>query len=154
MSDYGKQKSGRYAFAHTRIQEAMKAGFYLEAITITESMITDRLLASRDHLRGEERKAKATLGALLQKHLKDEATGVAPRAAREGEKTIFEQLYSWREQRNDLLHGIAKCLPGSEVELETTTKLMERARLQAEKGLALFRSLDGWLRRERRLKAA
>ena len=82
MSEYGKQKSGRYAFAHTRIQEAMKAGFYLEAITITESMITDRLLASRDHLMGEERKGRRTLGALLQKHLNDEALRVEPAGLR------------------------------------------------------------------------
>ncbi|MEE2941049.1 MAG: hypothetical protein VX460_11730 [Planctomycetota bacterium] len=154
MSEYGKQKSGRYAFAHTRIQEAMKAGFYLEAITITESMITDRLLASRDHLMGEERKGRRTLGALLQKHLNDEALRVEPGGAGEGGETIFKQLDRWREERNDLLHGIAKCLPGFEDKCETTTQLMERARLQAERGLGLFRSLDGWLRRERRLKAA
>ena len=154
MTDYGKQKSDRYAFAHSRIQEAMKAGFYLEAITITESMITDRLLASRDHLRGEERKAKTTLGRVLRKHLEDEQLRAAAGPAIEGETTLFERLSSWCEQRNDLLHGIAKCLPGFEDEAETSTQFMERARAQADEGLLLFRKLDDWLRRERRLQAA
>ena len=49
---------------------------------------------------------------------------------------------------------MAKCLPGFENELETTMDLMERARAQAAEGLLLFRKLDDWLRRERRLQAA
>lgn len=154
MTDYGKQKSDRYAFAHSRIQEAMKAGFYLEAITITESMISDRLLASGEYLMGEGRDARAGLAKLLNKHLKNEKLCTAPGLASAKGKTLFEQLDRWREERNELIHGVAKCLPGFENELETTMDLMERARAQAAEGLRLFRKLDDWLRRERRLQAA
>ena len=154
MSEYGKQKSGRYAFAHTRIQEAMKAGFYLEALTITESMISDRLLASGEYLMGEERDVRTSLYELLKKHREYEELSGAAQVAREGEEDIFKQLDSWRRERNKLIHGVAKCLPGFENELETTMDLMERARAQAAEGLRLFRKLDDWLRRERRLQAA
>lgn len=154
MTDYGKKKSGRYAFAHSRIQEAMRAGFYLEAITITESMISDRLLASGEYLMDEPRDARAGLAKLLNKHLKNEKLCTAPGLASATGKTLFEQLDRWREERNELIHGVAKCLPGFENELETTMDLMERARAQADEGLRLFRKLDDWLRRERRLQAA
>ena len=87
MTDYGKQKSDRYAFAHSRIQEAMEASFYLEAITITESMISDRLLASGEYL--GVRNARAGLAG-AEKHLKNEKLARHGLAS-EG-KTLFQQL--------------------------------------------------------------
>ena len=39
---FNEQKSSRYAFALGRIRSAMQSEFYLEALTIEESLITDR----------------------------------------------------------------------------------------------------------------
>jgi len=154
MADYGKKKSNRYAFATSQFEKAMEAGFYLEAITITESMISDRLLASQRHLEGKEHKASTGLRRLLEMHLKDQKLRAESGNPDEKGKAIFGELMTWCEQRNDLLHGVAKFQPGSEDELETTEQLMERARTRADEGLHLFRRLDSWLRRERTRHAA
>ena len=49
-SDAGAVRNELYKAAWVRYNEAMSAGFYLEAITIVDSLITDRIEAYTQHL--------------------------------------------------------------------------------------------------------
>ena len=49
-SDAGAMRHELYKAAWVRYNEAMSAGFYLEAITIVDSVITDRIEAYTQHL--------------------------------------------------------------------------------------------------------
>ena len=139
---FNKQKSQRYAFAHERMKLALEQGFHLEAITICESMISDRLLSSLDRHRGVTRNARWGLHRLINAHLDE--TVLDRSSTANGEKLIdvFSALRAWKDERNELLHGIAKCLPGDEV--HSNSVLMERAKRAAQDGLRLFRHLDNW----------
>ena len=146
---FNQQKSSRYAFALGRISSAMHSDFYLEALTIEESMITDRLLASLEHRQVGERDERQRLFDLIKRH-QDEPD--LDRSAWAGEKKVpdlFKELQEWRKERNKLIHGFGKCIPGSE--LERPSQLMARAKRAAEEGLVLFRMLDGWLERQKTL---
>lgn len=143
---FNEQKSSRYAFALGRIRSAMQSEFYLEALTIEESLITDRLLASLEHRQVGERDERQRLFELIKKHQVDPGLDPAAWAGEEKVTDLFDELQQWRVKRNDLIHGFGKCLPGSD--LETPPYLMARAKQAAERGLVLFRMLDGWLRRQ------
>ncbi|MDG1049004.1 MAG: hypothetical protein P8R46_02245 [Planctomycetota bacterium] len=139
---FNKQKSRRYAFANERMKRAMEQGFYLEAITICESLISDRLLSSLDRRHGVERNARAGLHRLINAHLDETLLDRSSQAHGEKLTDIFSALRIWKDKRNELLHGIAKCLPGDEV--HSGPVLMERSKVAAEEGLRLFRHLDNW----------
>lgn len=141
-------KAQRYAYAQGKYQRAMGTGSYLEAITICESLISDRLLASRERRFDEKRENKSKrigIRELVKKH-----KGLAPEkkaASANGHSTtdLITDLDKWIDERNELLHGIAKCLPGEE--LASPADLDRRARAAAEQGQVLFRQVDGWVRR-------
>ena len=143
---FNDQKSSRYAFAHSRIRRAMSSGFYLEALTILESMITDRLLASLDHRLGVARVANRGLCNLIERHRNEMGLDTAASADGKQVADVFEALDTWRKERNDLIHGFGKCIPGSA--LENPSALIGRAEQAAEEGVVLFRMLDSWLRRQ------
>ena len=96
----GLKRYRLYKSVLERYKEAQNSGFYLEAITLMESLITDRLesiLIYYNQLSPE--KAFLTLGACLtalknvQGILSDE---------------LIIQLNNWRMARNQSLHEIAK----------------------------------------------
>lgn len=149
---FNKQKSQRYAFALERLKRAMDQGFYLEAITICESLISDRLLSSLDRRQGVERNARAGLHRLIKAHLDETLLDRSSQAHGEKLLDLFSALRVWKDKRNELLHGIAKCLPGDEV--HSSPILMERAKDAAEEGLRLFRHLDNWHGRHARRAAS
>jgi len=141
-------KAQRYAYAQGKYLRAMGTGFYLEAITICESLISDRLLASRERRFGEKRVESSK--RIVIRRLVEEHKGLAPEqkvASANGHSTtdLIADLENWIDERNELLHGIAKCLPGEE--LASPADLERRAREAAEQGQILFRQVDGWVRR-------
>ncbi|MDG1049233.1 MAG: hypothetical protein P8M11_07030 [Planctomycetota bacterium] len=142
---FNQQKSHRYAFVHERYNKALSAGFYLEAITICESLISDRLLSSLHHREKVERNPKKGLAELIGKHKKQPLLDPVAMANGERVMDIFSELDRWRRERNALLHGIAKCVPGTK--LAPAASLMERSKKAAEEGMHLFRMLDSWHRR-------
>jgi|GEM_PF-1014540 len=149
---FNKQKSQRYAFANERMKRAMAQGFYLEAITISESLITDRLLSSLDRRHGVKRNPRTGLHSLINAHLDETLLDRSSQTREEKLIDVFSALRVWKDKRNELLHGIAKCLPGDE--LQSGSILMERAKTAAEEGLRLFRHLDNWHGRHARRAAS
>ena len=119
-----------------RYGDACEKGYYLEAITIMESLITDRL-ESRAIFLGIEKAGFNMLGALCKKLKGDPALS-----------EILPEVSTWRESRNSALHELAKNEKGdnrSFSEKYDTTKQI------AEKGIVLFRKVDAALKQSRKL---
>jgi hypothetical protein len=120
-----------YRAAHARIKEANKAGYHLEAITIIESIVADRLESRLTHVIGKDFRFQ-NLGSLITK-------------ARQVEKDlklrslIDQSLDNWRKARNKALHEMAKIAMG-----DGTTWNDRVAGLVpiSKDGLALLRKID------------
>jgi hypothetical protein len=126
-----------YKSAMEQIDAAISAMFFLEAITIEESILTDRLLRfCRDH--GYSRTYdRATLGhelSFIKEKLMDqlEANGFI----------FLEDLELFWKNRNTSLHQIAKSEPGTPT--EDFEKLSKLAELTAKAGKILVKKATNW----------
>lgn len=129
-------KFDAYAAAFARITLAQKAGFYLEAVTVAESIISDRLLsyASRPGVKKappiSEQFAKL-IGAI-----------------KPVEAGLHDELEKWRKKRNKLIHGFAKSLPGKP--LTPVEDTLAAAQEAASEGEHLARRVCEWHRKEKK----
>lgn len=121
--DFEKEVSGNkakylsYKEANARISAAILKGFYLEAITIEESILCDRLqsyYAYLLNLNADEFKAHpffqdyTTLGKLIHKNnLKKKLNLTFNKEVSE----VFIKLRAWWGKRNETLHSLAKSTP-------------------------------------------
>lgn len=105
MDDSVKKQTGRYLrykLAFDRLDEALLEGWLLEAISLEESIITDRLLSILQS-KGETVSSKENLGRLIGQ-VKMLMTGSG--ATVEGD--LFHELDQWRNARNECVHGFCK----------------------------------------------
>lgn len=93
-----------YKQAYSRINEAMQDGYNLEAITIVESLVSDRLESRLSALLGKDFSFQ-TLGAVVNK-VKSVETDAALGAL------VDVDLRAWAKQRNSALHEMAKMADG------------------------------------------
>jgi hypothetical protein len=137
------QKYLTYKNAFEQINAAIKAGFYLEAITIEESMLTDRLFRfCRDH--GYKRTFdRATLGNELD-YLRDKLLDQLMAY----EFTYLDDLYKFWNDRNTCLHQIAKSEPGTPT--MDYDEFMGCANLIATNGKSLVNKVGGWSKKYRK----
>ena len=92
----------RYKLAFQRLDEALEEGWLLEAISLEESIITDRLLSI---LISTEQavSSKQSLGNLIAQ-AKKMMTGSG--SIVEGD--FFHELDQWRDARNECVHAFCK----------------------------------------------
>ena len=142
------RKARRYAFAQERLKKAIDAGFYLEAITLCESMLADRLHSSLARRTKQIVPRNKSFGWLIGAHESDPSLDKS--SSTDGVKVndIFGVMSAWKGERNELLHGFAKCFPGEAI--CEPAELMERAKDAAVEGQRLFRLLDNWHRKHTR----
>jgi len=107
--DGAKYLSYREAWA--RINLATRQGFFLEAVTVSESIISDRLHSFLQKTCGLELKPAdaRSLGKLTQRwaaefeaRLADDPTALA------SAKALRSDLDDWRQRRNEVVHGLVK----------------------------------------------
>lgn len=107
----GMARYQRYHDAIGRYKEAIDAGFYIEAISLMESLITDRLNSLLGQLLNANETGKAIPNKLINK------ISLAQReiAKIQGDNTdfkklidILERIDDWRDKRNDAIHGMAQ----------------------------------------------
>ena len=131
-----KYNSYRYSFS--RMDEAINAGFFLEAVIIAESLMSDRLLS-----------------VLLKSHAlsdKDLEKNIGFAALIERQKSLpipFEDtviLHEWRRKRNEVVHAIAKSLPGKPT--KDTREFKRLAKTTAKVGRLLCDDLKSWSRKK------
>jgi hypothetical protein len=130
-SPIGMQRYGLHKQAYARIEEAKQQGFYLEAITLIESLISDRLESRLSRLLTPEYGFQ-TLGSLINSVRQVETD--------EALKTfVTTRVDEWRTKRNSSLHELAKLSEGDERTWEERTIDLP---LIAVEGLILLRLLD------------
>lgn len=135
MKNYYKFYSYRYAYS--QMKKAIEGKFYLEAITIQESIITDRLLSfvirkeilvvSNENFHSQNVSLN-NLSKLSRVHFEDE--------------TLFNEIDEFRLSRNKCIHAMVKSFPGN-----PTQKVSEFQKLSRETSLSgrvLTRKVDVW----------
>ena len=139
-SETGRARQRLYRHHQGRIAEAIKAGFYLEAITLIESMVADRLEARLAHIHHQipEKRKFSTLGNLLQ-----ELSGEKCNES-EASQAIYTQVADWAGDRNRALHELVKLEEGS---CQSWSEKYGFAKQTAEDGRALFRRLDALIKK-------
>jgi len=145
-----------YRFAWERIEQAQKAGFHLEAVTIEESIISDRL---QSYLKrpgavgldksGKSKKKDLGLYDLLEALRIEHPNGVSIRSHQGPDRLLaIDEIHGWRRQRNDLIHKIVKSQPGQPpIDVEAFNALAKAA---AARGERIARDVLGWAHAEKR----
>ncbi|MGL5001347.1 MAG: hypothetical protein ACRDAM_00225 [Casimicrobium sp.] len=129
-SEVAKARYQLYKSAYSRVNEAIAEGYFLEAITIIESLIADRL-ESRLGFTSKKPEGFLTLGKLKA------------RLAKETDATlkgiVDDELMEWTKRRNDALHGMAKLEHGV---IEDWASRYLRQKKVAADGKALLGKID------------
>ena len=88
--------------AFDRLCEALEEGWLLEAISLEESIISDRLLSALQSLAGKS-SAKKNFNELINQ---TEEAFIANWG--DPEANLFDQLHQWRRDRNECVHAFCK----------------------------------------------
>lgn len=133
-----------YKEAYSKMNNAIKLGFYLEAITIQESIISDRLLSfviGKNIVRiseNELHKSEVNFSNLLKK-TKDFMSEY---------KTLPDELELFRKDRNTCVHLLVKSFPGKPtIDVLNFNSL---ARETSVKGKRLTRKVLEWHKTEKK----
>ena len=106
----------------------MAAGFYLEAITLMESIIGDRLECYLHRNIESVDYSFSTLGRLIEGLKKVDSTS-----------PLVNKITNWKNQRNALLHEMAKIEDNNYSDFTSKYSVAKQC---AEDGLVLFREID------------
>lgn len=140
------KKRDSYALAHDMINEAIKAWCPLQAITIEESILSDRLWSA---LNSQDRPRRGrhhdTLGDALREW-KDTKGSDCLIVLDEKASFSLKELNDFWEDRNELLHGIVKSFSGEAPSIEAN-QFRERAMLVAITGKNLVKEVQNWSKR-------
>jgi hypothetical protein len=126
-----------YRYAYSQMKKAIEGKFYLEAITIQESIITDRLLnfVIRNEILIisdlEIHRSKASLNNLIkltEQHFDDD--------------TLINYLNEFRQSRNNCIHAMVKSYPGNPT--QKVSEFQKLARETSLSGKILTRRVDAW----------
>lgn len=128
----GEIRRDRYQHVLVQYKRAMESGFYLEAVTLMESIISDRLESRATYL--GKTTGFDTLGKLCNILSSDTVL-----------KDIIPQIVDWKNGRNRMLHEMSK-IDASDM-AEDFGEKYESGRLLAQSGLDIFRQVDAAVRR-------
>ena len=136
-----------YSEAWVRIKKARAFGFYLEAVTLEESIIADRLisyLVCVGEIQAESRVEKCSFGQLIQLWRKRVSQPIPAK--------YFPDLRSavddWRDHRNRVVHGMVKSMPGARH--PDVVDFLKEAEFVAFQGEALAHALSDWVKKAKK----
>jgi len=133
-----------YRLAFKRINAAIKSTFPLEAITVAESIICDRLLSFVIAYEPTKVDIDTDFSDLIDKAIKYDKQNNKNNINNE---VFLRSLHKWRKDRNHALHEIAKSLPGKSPRIPANTFIKDTLVL-AEEGKRLARGVVDWHRKE------
>lgn len=140
-------KSLSYREAWSRIKKAQQQGFYLEAVTLEESIITDRLISYLVGVgainRAIELYKYPGFESLIQKWKIQNPNLINIQEYPDLHTAVDE----WRTHRNEVVHGMVKSHPGTAT--DNVMDFLEKARVIAEQGKMLARAVSYWVKRMR-----
>jgi hypothetical protein len=139
-----------YREAWTRIKLAQAEGFYFEAITLIESIISDRLtsyLVGSGQIKRQTAMHKyPSLAKLIEAWKKATKTPIA-----QGDYTNLQHaIDAWRLSRNRLIHSMVRSHPGTPT--EDITDFLEAAKQTAQQGEKLARAVSSWCAQQQKTK--
>ena len=153
------EKYRSYREAWARVKQAQEHGFYIEAVTIEESIISDRLTSYLVDagLVSRQRRLKdyPTFGNLISIWRRWANTQLASKMDRDNRDRLallIDSVDLWRQKRNQIIHAIVKSHPHTPTtEIEGFVKLAQDS---AAEGMRLARAVCDFSRQLRSLSAA
>src|ERR1039458_436299 len=82
---------------------------YFEVVTICESIISDRIFS---YVKGFNPASKANIKTPFERLISEWRTLAQGNLPQHGTSDLGQAVNSWRIERNDVVHGLAKSLPG------------------------------------------
>ncbi|MBD2020474.1 hypothetical protein H6F43_09770 [Leptolyngbya sp. FACHB-36] len=137
-NDVSQERYELYKAAFEWIAKSISEGFYLEAISLEESLITDRLESYLTWLSRTEF-SFMTLGQ-VQKAVEKHETDTSLRSL------VLNDLDQWRQARNKAAHEMVKIEDGKQINWGDRVKINQEV---AEAGLELVRKIDQQTRKLR-----
>lgn len=143
-----KWQSYKLAFAH--IDAAISQGFYIEALALEESIITDRLdsaLLGKGLKSGEQQSKLFSLSGVLREVKKhpNEFKGLNEHLGKKGK--TFSVLENWKDERNKFVHNVAHGFPEQAVPI-LAEEYGSRGKKAAVLGKELARIICNWSKSE------
>ena len=145
-SDAGAVRNELYKVACTRYNEAMSAGFYLEAITIVDSVITDRIEAYTQHLMhfDETHQQVESLGkAMAAVNIARQDKQIADDAEYKAMRKVVIKFY---EGRNKAVHNFV-ILTNANAEMSVDARI-NQAKDTAEYGREVYNLVNAYTRKQ------
>ena len=136
-----------YREAWSRIKSAKEHQFFLEAITIQESIISDRIVSflsspsATNPLSRDMNRQYTSFYQLIQKWRSE-----FPDALQSGEyQDLIDAVDKWRLVRNQTIHAIVKSPPGEVT--QSIDFFLDKAKEASEEGERLAREVCKWCKR-------
>lgn len=142
-SGVAKARYLNYYAVIERYQQANKDNYYIECISLMESIIADRLESLANQISSSGDYSYKTLERLL-----DYLRGKNQHDLLNDELLCcLDDIYNWKDDRNMAIHEMAKITDDLSELFQTRYCKLENI---AKKGYELFRDLDNCMRRFRR----
>ena len=131
-----------YREAWTRINLACEHEFYLEAVALTESIITDKLIVYLVAIEAIKRPLEVReypgFNLLLQKWRKHHPQPIIVGMVVD----LHTAVDRWRLFRNEVVHGMVKSHPGTPT--TPIDEFLSRAKMAAHEGRDLAKAVSSW----------
>ncbi len=134
-----------YKAAWERINYSLERGFHLEAISIEESIISDRLLS---FVLGVDQNSKMGTKSPLDQLIIKWRKHAGKSLIESDGSDLGEQAFIWKEKRNTAIHGIVKSTPRTAT--MQPEDFFEMTRKTAEEGKILARKVLIWHKKKLR----
>lgn len=128
-SQVGKDRYALIKAGLDQYKMAMNNGYYIEAIALMESLISDRMESTLNYLYPYSNYSYETLAWLADSLMKTNCFS----------KELLEKIKDWSKERNSAIHQMMKLLPGNNKSFQERHSELERC---AEKGHELFKKLN------------
>ena len=133
-----------YREAWGRIKQSIACGYYLEAVTLEESIISDRLISYLVRVGAAKSDSKLQTQPLAR--LIKEWKNHVPEAICDSFcHDLQSEIDEWRVRRNEVVHSMVKSIPGTEH--HDVLNFKKEAELVALKGERLAKSLCNWYKK-------
>lgn len=146
IPDGNAPKYFSYREAWGRIRRAIGHGFYLEAVTLEESIISDRLVSyfRRTGVMDPDSNKFISLHQLIEKLKKQVPEPIRDPLKEPRFENLQQSLSEWKDKRNHVVHGIVKSSGNS---LSDVENFLEEAKQIAIEGEQIALSVNNWYRR-------
>lgn len=140
-------KHEAYTVAWERMNEAIKQGFFLEAVAIQESIIFDRLRSFVAFIEGVDIDNRAPLKKIVRRwqdalNRIDNTGGVYT-----VDFDLVLETLSWVDDRNLVIHTIVRSQPGEPT--RDVNEFLKHAEKTALDGKRISRQISDWFRRQK-----